>query len=120
MNESDAVEAYLAALPAAQRATLVRIREQIRRLVPDAVEAVSYGMPTFKRNGRAVVWYAGWKRHCSLYPLTDAFMASHAAALAPFTQTKGSVHFTPDAPLPDDLLEELVRARIADLDNGGR
>jgi uncharacterized protein YdhG (YjbR/CyaY superfamily) len=118
MTDLDAVEAYLAALPAGQRIALERIREQIRRLVPDALEAVSYGMPTFKRNDKAVVWYAGWKRHCSLYPLTDSFMASHAAALAPYTQTKGSVHFTPEAPLPDDLLEALVRARLADLEGG--
>jgi uncharacterized protein YdhG (YjbR/CyaY superfamily) len=118
MSDPSAVDVYLGRQPPAQRAALERVREQIRRLVPDAEEAVSYGMPTFKHNGKAVVWYAGWKRHCSLYPLTDSFMASHAAALAPYTQTKGSVHFTPDAPLPDDLLEALVRARLADLDGG--
>ena len=120
MRDTDAVEAYLATLPAEQRAALQHVREQIRRLVPDGVEAMSYGMPTVKRDGRAVVWYAGWKRHCSVYPVTDAFKAAHAAALAPFPQTKGSVHFTPDAPLPDALLEDLVRARLAELHRGGR
>ena len=115
MSDPGTVEAYLAALPDYQRALLERVRAQVRRLVPDAVEAISYGMPTFKRHGKAVVWYAGWKRHCSVYPLTDAFMASHADQLAPFTQTKGSVHFTPEAPLPDELLEALVLARLDDL-----
>jgi uncharacterized protein YdhG (YjbR/CyaY superfamily) len=47
-------------------------------------------------------------------------MESHADAIAGFDRTKGSLHFTPTAPLPDDVLEDLVRARIADLDSGGR
>jgi uncharacterized protein YdhG (YjbR/CyaY superfamily) len=47
-------------------------------------------------------------------------METRAEAIAGFDRTKGSLHFTPTAPLPDDLLEDLVRARVADLDSGGR
>ena len=73
---------------------LQRVRDVVARIVPDSVETISYGMPAFKLRGRFLVSYAGWKQHCSVY--------------------------TPTAPLPDDLLEDLVRARVADLDNGGR
>jgi uncharacterized protein YdhG (YjbR/CyaY superfamily) len=77
-------------------------------------------MPAFYLDGRFLVSYAGWKRHCSLYPLTDSFLEVHRDALAGYDQTKGSVHFTPERPLPDDVLEQLVRARLHDLDVGRR
>ena len=120
MPEDPRVDAYLAALPAGQRDVLQRLRSQIARLVPDAVETISYGMPAFKRHGRFLVSYAGWKAHCSIYPLTDSFLAEHAEELEGYGRTKGSLHFTPDKPLPQRLLEQLIRARLADLDAGGR
>jgi uncharacterized protein YdhG (YjbR/CyaY superfamily) len=109
------VEKYLATLPPEQRTALQQLRRQVSRLVPDAVESISYGIPTFKLGDQALLWYAGWKAHCSIYPLTDSFLAAHADALSGYRRTKGSLHFTPDAPLPERLLEELVRARLADL-----
>lgn len=110
------VDAYLAKLPADQRETLQRLRTQVAALIPDAVEVISYGFPAFKLRGRAVVWFAGWKAHCSIYPLTDTFLEAHADALEGYRRTKGSLHFTPDAPLPPRLVEDLVRARLADLE----
>jgi uncharacterized protein YdhG (YjbR/CyaY superfamily) len=95
------------------------LRTQISRLLPDAEESISYGIPTFKLGGRAVVWYAGWKSHCTIYPLTDSFLAAHEEELTGFGRTKGSLHFTPDAPLPERVVEALVRARLADLEVEG-
>jgi len=115
MSDAPTVDGYLAALPDDQRTALEHVRAEVRRLVPDAVETISYGMPTFKLHGRGLISYAAWKRHCSLYPLSGSFLADYAAELEGFDRTKGSVHFTPDAPLSDALLEGLVRARLADL-----
>jgi uncharacterized protein YdhG (YjbR/CyaY superfamily) len=112
---SASVDAYVASRPAEQRKALERLRRQVSRLVPDAIETISYGMPTFKLGDRALLWYAGWKAHCSIYPLTDSFSASHADALKGYRRTRGSLHFTPENPLPEPLLEELVKARLADL-----
>lgn len=120
MGRDPAVDAYLASLPQDQKVALQRVRDEVTRIVPDAVETISYGMPAFRLRGRFLVSYAGWKHHCSIYPLTDTFMETRADAIAGFDRTKGSLHFTPTASLPDDLLEDLVRARVADLDNGGR
>ena len=120
MPDASSVDVYLATLPTPQQAALQRVRDAVRRLVPDAVEAISYGMPGFKLKGRGLLWFAGWKSHCSLYPLTDAFLAEHADELDGFERTKGSLHFTPETPLPDDLLEALIRARLADLGAGRR
>jgi uncharacterized protein YdhG (YjbR/CyaY superfamily) len=116
--DDSAIDAYLATLPADQRATLQRLRSQVARLVPDAVETISYGMPAFKLRGRFLLSYAGWKAHCSIYPLTDTFLKTHEDELTGYRRTKGSVHFTPDAPLPEPVVEALVQARIADLEGG--
>ena len=115
MSPAAPVDAYLAALPPDQRAALERIRRRVAQLAPQAIEMISYGMPTLKLGDRSLLWYAGWKAHCSVYPLTDSFSASHGDALKGYRRTRGSLHFTPDQPLPDPLLTELVRARLADL-----
>jgi uncharacterized protein YdhG (YjbR/CyaY superfamily) len=107
------VEAYLAGLPPAQRELLQHVRETIAATVPDAEEAISYGMPAFERYGKFFVSYAAWKRHCSIYPLTDEFQAAHRQELEGYGRTKGSLHFTPERPLPDALLVALVRDEVA-------
>lgn len=120
MPGAPSVDVYLAGLPPPQQAALGRVRDAVRRLAPDAIEAISYGMPGFKIKDRGLLWFAGWKSHCSLYPLTDSFLAEHADELAGFERTRGSLHFTPESPLPDDLLEALIRSRLADLAAGRR
>lgn len=116
MTDAAAVDAYLTLLPDAQRAALDRLRAQVAQLVPDAVETISYDIPTFKLRGQALLWYAGWKAHCSIYPLTDSFLQVHADELKGYRRTRGSLHFTPEMPLPDRLLADLVRARVSDLE----
>jgi len=116
MAETSRIDAYLNRLPEDQRTALNRVRKQVRSLLPNAEETISYGMPAFKVGDRAVVWFAGWKAHCSIYPLTDRFLRSHSEALKGFQRTKGSLHFTPAVPIPDDLLAALVRERLGDLE----
>jgi uncharacterized protein YdhG (YjbR/CyaY superfamily) len=115
VTDDSPIDAYLAGLPAEQRRVLQSLRAQVIGLVPDAVETMSYGMPVFKLGGQPLLWFAGWKAHCSIYPLTDSFLAAHVDELSGYRRTKGSLHFTHDAPLPESLVEELVRAREADL-----
>ena len=112
------IDAYLATRPPDQREALQRLRGQIARAAPDAVETISYGMPAFKLRDRFLVSYAGWKAHCSIYPLTDAFLKANAEALKAYGRTKGSLHFSPETPLPEALVDRLVRERIADLEGG--
>jgi uncharacterized protein YdhG (YjbR/CyaY superfamily) len=113
------VDAYLAALPADQRDVLEGVRRRVKELAPEAEETISYDMPAFKLGGRFLLSYAGWKAHCSLYPLTDGFLAAHRADLEGFGRTKGSIHFTAAKPLPPDMLDALVDARVEDLQAGG-
>ena len=106
---------YLARRPPDQRLALEHLRRELRKLLPSAVETMSYGMPVFKIDDQAVVWFAGWKAHCSIYPLTESFVRAHGDALKGYRRTRGSLHFTPDKPLPDGLLKQLVGERLSDL-----
>lgn len=114
MSDAGAVDAYLDRQQAPQRAALERIRSRLHELIPDAVDAISYGIPCVKVDGRGLLWYAGWKAHCSIYPLTDAFLAAHANELAGYGHGKGTLRFPPDAPLPTELFDALVRERLTE------
>ena len=112
------VDAYLAALSAAQRAQLQALRERVAELAPQATETISYNMPAFKLGSRFLLSYAAWKRHCSVYPINDDVLARYAVALEGYGRTKGSLHFGDGQPLPDGLIDDLVRGRLASIEAG--
>jgi uncharacterized protein YdhG (YjbR/CyaY superfamily) len=97
----------------AQRGALQHLRALIHEIAPDAVECISYQMPTFRQDGM-VVSFAAWKKHCALYPLSVKTTRTFATELEGFDQSKGTIRFTPDRPLPDALVRKLVEARLAE------
>jgi uncharacterized protein YdhG (YjbR/CyaY superfamily) len=118
-NPDPRVDAYLAPLPADQQQVLSKLRADIARLAPDAVETISYGMPAFKLDGKFLVSFAAWKRHCSIYAIDDPLLERHAASIEGYGRTKGALHFTKDQPLPGALLEDLIELRTGQI-GGGR
>jgi uncharacterized protein YdhG (YjbR/CyaY superfamily) len=115
-SRSPEIDAVLAALPDATRTALEHLRTVIGAAAPDAIEAIAYGVPAFRYRGRPLVSFGATKTHCSFYVQSPAVMESHAAALCGYRTATGTVQFTPDAPLPDDLVTMLVRARMAETD----
>jgi uncharacterized protein YdhG (YjbR/CyaY superfamily) len=105
------VEAYLAAVSPEARATLEKLRQTIRAVVPDAVEVISYQMPTFKLNGRMLVFYAAFKDHCSFFP-GAAPVKAHENDLKSYKTSKGTIRFPTGKPLPATLVKKLVKTRI--------
>lgn len=120
MTTDPRVDAYLEALPADQRKLLEGLRSRVAALAPQAVETISYDMPAFKLGDRFLLSYAGWKRHCSVYPINDELLATYADAIEGYGRTKGSLHFSREKPLPDGLVDDLVRGRVATVEAGER
>lgn len=105
------VREYLSRVPPPQRAALEKLRQTIKSIVPEAVEVISYQMPTFKLNGRMLVSYAAFKNHCSFFPGAGP-TEIHASDLKSFKTAKGTVQFTPEHPLSTALVKKLVKTRI--------
>jgi len=106
---------YLARLQPDARRHVKRLRDIIRATAPRAVPVVSYGILAFRLDGRILVYYAGWREHVSLYPITDRIRRAHASALKGYETSKGTVRFPLDKPLPVRLVRQLVKARIAEV-----
>lgn len=91
----------------AQRTELERIRRVVHELCPDAEEVKTYGMPGFKYRGKYLLSFAAFKDHLSLFPGAEP-TAVLEEKLKEYRFSKGTIQFTPDNPLPDDLLTEIV------------
>ncbi len=110
--------AYLAALPPPARKGLKQIQGAIRSAAPDATEHFSYRMPGFRLDGKMFLWYAAWKNHLALYPITAAIQRAHAPALARYEVSKGTIRFPMDEPPPLALVKKLAKARVAEVRGG--
>jgi uncharacterized protein YdhG (YjbR/CyaY superfamily) len=116
---STEVDAYITALPPDQRDALTELRARLMALLPDHVETMSYAMPGFRQpgpKGKMVIGYAAFAKHLGLYPHSGTVIPQ--IDCAPFKTSKSGVLFTPDRPLPDALLRQIIETRQAELAAG--
>ena len=105
------VDEYIAAQPEAARGKLEQVRSAIRKAVPGAEELISYKIPAYTLNGEPVLYFAGWKRHYSLYPAGDAVVAAFKDDLAAYDVDKGTIRFPLSEPVPVKLIERIAKFR---------
>ena len=108
------VESYLAALPPSFQSAARALRAQLRALLPDHSECLSYAMPGFRHPcGKMTAGYAAFARHLGLYPHSGSIIAN--IDCTPFKTTQSGVLFAPETPLPAALVAQIIHARLADI-----
>jgi uncharacterized protein YdhG (YjbR/CyaY superfamily) len=90
---------------------LENLRQIIRETAPEAEEVISYGIPAFKYQGM-LVYFAAYKKHCSLFAGNGALTEQMQEELKGYKTSKGTIQFTVEKPLSDDLVRKIVKIRM--------
>ena len=112
-KQSQTIDEYIADFPEEIQVILEKLRQVIKEAAPEAREAISYGMPTFKLKGN-LVHFAAHKEHIGFYPTPSAIEA-FKKDLSVFEISKGAIRFPIDRPIPFDLVEKMTRFRVKEV-----
>lgn len=104
------IDEYISTFPNEIQSKLEQVRHAIKEAAPEAIEAISYQMPTFKLNGN-LVHFAGYKHHIGLYPMPDA-INHFKEDLGKYKTSKGAIQFPLDEEMPIDLIKRIVEFRV--------
>jgi uncharacterized protein YdhG (YjbR/CyaY superfamily) len=111
-----AVDRHFRSLPPRARLGLEKVRRAIKAAAPGAVEGFSYGMPSFKLNGRSLVCYEAFKEHSSFFPMSGRIVSQLAGDLKRYSTSRGTIRFPHHRPPPAALIRKLVEARVAEME----
>ena len=106
------IDEYIKKFPPEIQEILQMIREVIKESAPDAVEKISYQMPTFALHGN-LVHFAAFKKHIGFYP-TSSGMVAFLPELSEYKTGKGSVQFPLEKPIPYNLISRITKYRVAE------
>jgi len=107
------IDAYLAELEEPKRSTLEQLRNAILEVVPDAEECISYGVPAFRVDGKVIAGFAAFKNHLSYLPHSGSVFPELKEEVASYVTSTGALRFPVDTSLPRQLVERLIRVRMA-------
>jgi uncharacterized protein YdhG (YjbR/CyaY superfamily) len=110
-----AVDDYFAGLAAPARAAFERVRAVAEESAPDAEQGVSYGMAALRLRGKPLLGFKAAKDHLAVFPFSPAAVDAVRDRLTGFSLSKGTIRFTADTPLPDDVVRDLVRHRMGEI-----
>jgi uncharacterized protein YdhG (YjbR/CyaY superfamily) len=113
------IDEYIATQSEDVQAVLQKVRGAIRKAIPGAEEVISYQIPAFKLPSGPLLWFAGWKKHYSLYPATGRIVAAFRDDLALYTVSKGTIRFPLSEPVPVKLIERIARFRAEEVSSPG-
>ena len=106
------VDEYVATFPTDVQERLEEVRRTVREALPGSGEAISYHIPMVTLDGRGLFYFAGWKKHLSLYPLPELDDVS-AADAAPYLSGASTLKLPLSKPLPTDLVRRVALLHAA-------
>jgi uncharacterized protein YdhG (YjbR/CyaY superfamily) len=109
------VDEYIASQPDAIRPILGQVRNAIRKAVPEAGEVISYNIPTYKLQGEPVLYFAGWKQHFSLYPVSASLLAALRHDITSYVVNKSTMRFPLSQPVPVKLIGRIAKFRAKEV-----
>lgn len=109
------IDDYFKNVAAPERAELQRVRDIVKLTAPEAEEVITYGMPGFKYKKKYLVAFAAFKDHLSIFPGSTP-IGELSEKLKDFKQSKGTIQFTLNHSLPDELIQQLVKLRIKEIE----
>jgi len=115
----NSVDEYIAARPDAVQQTLQRVRDAIRKAVPEAQEVISYNMPAYTLHGDRLLSFAVWKLHYSIYAATEQVVAAFRDELATYRIDKGTIRFPLSEPVPVRLIGRIAKFRAKEIAGRG-
>jgi uncharacterized protein YdhG (YjbR/CyaY superfamily) len=101
------IQDYLKNVAEPKKSELERVSKLIASAVPESEEVITYGMPGYKYKGKYLISFGAFKNHMSIFPGANA-TTDLEKELAPYRQSKGTIQFTNEHPLPDDVIQKLV------------
>ena len=107
----NAIDEYIAAFPPNVRRILKKVRASIRSAAPGASEGISYRIPTYKLNGRPLVYFAGFQEHIGFYPPVKGDPKLEKD-VSPYANEKGNLRFPLDQRIPYALISRVVRFKV--------
>ena len=115
----NSVDDYIDSHPQPVRPILERLRTIIRKALPKAEESISYNMPTYKIDGEPILYFAGWKKHYSLYPISKRTADAFQSELAAYELNKSTVRFQLSQPIPAKLIASIAKFRAKEVADRG-
>lgn len=113
-RKSKSIDEFISGFPPEVQETLEELRREIRKVAPEAAETISYGILTFKLNGRNLVHFSAYKNHIGFYP-TSSPMDVFKKDLSVYEVSKGTVRFPLDKPIPFALVKKIVAFRVREV-----
>jgi uncharacterized protein YdhG (YjbR/CyaY superfamily) len=111
---ADEVDDYLRGVEEPQRSVLQALRRTILKIIPEAEQVLSYGLPAFRLGGKTVAGFGAFKHHMSYLPFSGSVLEQLGDELQGYARTKSALHFSVQRPLPKALVKRLIDVRVAE------
>ena len=108
------IDEYISRFPLDIQDILEQIRVTIKKVVPEAEETISYGIPTFNLNGTYLIYFAAYKNHIGFYPVPGSIEKVDKDFASYKTSGKGTIQFPLNKPIPLNLITKLVKFKVTE------